>query len=247
MAITAIVENGKVVDTGATNSITGKESSNNVVDEDMFLQLLVAEMQHQDPLEPTSNTEWVSQYATFTQVEQTSSMQESMKQIQASSLVGKQVIMKTTNSITGETSYFSGQVDYMYVEEGKTYLSVNDKLYSIDDLDTVVDSKYMEAVGLASDFKSMVDKLPSKSLLTTSDEGLLKQVREAYEAMDDYQKQFVDRSLLEKLESLEEQMKVLKNAEGSEGTDAEGNGDSEGDTGIEEETPGDTENDSKEG
>lgn len=247
MAITAIVENGKVVDTGATNSITGKESSNNVVDEDMFLQLLVAEMQHQDPLEPTSNTEWVSQYATFTQVEQTSSMQESMKQIQASSLVGKQVIMKTTNSITGETSYFSGQVDYMYVEEGKTYLSVNDKLYSIDDLDTVVDSKYMEAVGLASDFKSMVDKLPSKSLLTTSDEGLLKQVREAYEAMDDYQKQFVDRSLLEKLESLEEQMKVLKNAEGSEGTDAEGTGDSEGDTGIEEETPGDTENDSKEG
>lgn len=247
MAITAIVENGKVVDTGATNSITGKESSNNVIDEDMFLQLLVAEMQHQDPLEPTSNTEWVSQYATFTQVEQTSSMQESMKQIQASSLVGKQVIMKTTNSITGETSYFSGQVDYMYVEEGKTYLSVNDKLYSIDDLDTVVDSKYMEAVGLASDFKSMVDKLPSKSLLTTSDEGLLKQVREAYEAMDDYQKQFVDRSLLEKLESLEEQMKVLKNAEGSEGTDAEGNGDSEGDTGIEEETPGDTENDSKEG
>ena len=218
MAITAIVENGKVVDTGAASSANGKENAKNEVNQDMFLQLLVAEMKNQDPLQPTSNTEWVSQYATFTQVEQGSATRESMKQIQAAGLVGKQVIMKTINEITGETSYFSGKVDYMYVEEGKTYLSINDKLYNIDDLDTVVDECYMDAISLASDFKSMAEKLPSEALLTLADETLLKQAREAYDAMDDYQKQFVDKSLVEKLETLEAKMESLKGETDSNGT-----------------------------
>jgi flagellar basal-body rod modification protein FlgD len=36
---------------------------------DMFLQLLVAQMRYQDPNSPTSTTEFMSQTATFTQVE----------------------------------------------------------------------------------------------------------------------------------------------------------------------------------
>lgn len=218
MAITAIIENGKVVDTGASSGTNGKAKETNAVDQDMFLQLLVAEMKNQDPLEPTSNTEWVSQYATFTQVEQGSATRESIKQMQAASLVGKQVIMKTTNEITGETSYFSGKVDYMYVEEGKTYLSVNDQLYSIDDLDTVVDESYMDAIALASDFKSMAEQLPSEALLTLADENLIKQTREAYDALDEYQKQFVDQSLVKKLETLEAKLKSMKAEAESEGS-----------------------------
>jgi flagellar basal-body rod modification protein FlgD len=35
-----------------------------------FLRLLVTQMQNQDPLEPTSNTEYVAQLATFSNVEQ---------------------------------------------------------------------------------------------------------------------------------------------------------------------------------
>lgn len=228
MAITAIVENGKVIDTGATSSTKEKAENTNTVDQDMFLQLLVAEMKNQDPLQPTSNTEWVSQYATFTQVEQGSATQSAMKQIQASSLVGKQVIMKTTSDITGETSYFSGKVDYMYVEQGKTYLSVNDKLYSIDDLDTVVDEAYMEAVSLASDFKAMAEKLPTEALVTLADENLIKQTREAYDALDEYQKQFVDGKLVEKLEALEAKLESMKaetetNGSAGDSTGSEGN------------------------
>ena len=49
--------------TVTSDSLTTKTKNNNVIDSDMFLTLLVAEMQNQDPLEPTSNTEWVSQYA----------------------------------------------------------------------------------------------------------------------------------------------------------------------------------------
>ena len=54
----------------------------------MFLKLLVAEMQYQDPLEPTSNTEYVSELASFSQIEAVQSVQSQMSTIEANSLVG---------------------------------------------------------------------------------------------------------------------------------------------------------------
>ena len=69
MSSTAVVENGKIVET-ASQSSTKKAADKSGMDKDAFLQLLVAQMKYQDPLEPTSNTEYISQYATFSQVEQ---------------------------------------------------------------------------------------------------------------------------------------------------------------------------------
>lgn len=68
--IAPIGEDGKLqTHTASGDSLKKNAKNKNAVDSDMFLTLLVAEMQNQDPLEPTSNTEWVSQYATFTQVQ----------------------------------------------------------------------------------------------------------------------------------------------------------------------------------
>ena len=240
MAITAIVDNGKITSTGSTNTdVNGKEivsDDANSVDEDMFLQLLVAEMKYQDPLQPTSNTEWISQYATFTQIEQSTAMQGSLKQMEASQLVGKQVIMRTTNSITGETSYFSGMVDYMYVENGEVYLSVNNNLYSIDDLDTVVDPDYMDAVTCAQSFKNMMEKMPSEKALTVSDAKLVDQAREAYDSMTDYQKTFVDDELVTQLKTLEARLKeIMPETDDTDSTDeTEGVEEAGGSEGTEE-------------
>ena len=40
------------------------------LDKDAFLKLLVAQLQHQDPLKPMEGTEFVTQLAQFTAVEQ---------------------------------------------------------------------------------------------------------------------------------------------------------------------------------
>ncbi len=67
------------------------ESGSNGIDSETFLKLLVAEMSNQDPLEPTSNTEFISQLAQFSAM---GYMQEAGKYAQAnyaSSLVGKTV------------------------------------------------------------------------------------------------------------------------------------------------------------
>ena len=139
--ITQLIKNGEVVDTSAesnSSSSTSKKSGGSL-DKDAFLQLLVAQMKYQDPLEPTDNTEYISQLATFSQLEETQNMQASLQEMEANSLVGKQVVLRVTSSATGETSDVTGTVDSVIHENNKTYLMVNNNLYSIDDLYSVVE------------------------------------------------------------------------------------------------------------
>jgi len=63
-----------------------------------FLQLLVAQMENQDPLQPQSDTEMASQMAQFTSLSQTSAMSSSLSMMQASSLIGSTVTVQEPNS-----------------------------------------------------------------------------------------------------------------------------------------------------
>lgn len=56
--------------TGATNTTSGTTSTNNTLDYNNFLQLLVAQLQNQDPTNPSDPTQFVSQLASFSAVEQ---------------------------------------------------------------------------------------------------------------------------------------------------------------------------------
>ena len=98
MAVSAIIEDGKVLETQSESSIK-KAASKSGMDKDAFLQLLVAQMKYQDPLEPTSNTEYIAQYATFSQVEQMQNMAATMELTRASSMVGKLVEVETLSLI----------------------------------------------------------------------------------------------------------------------------------------------------
>lgn len=149
-------EKGNLVTRTESGDSLKKNSKNkNTVDSDMFLTLLVAEMQNQDPLEPTSNTEWVSQYATFTQVQKMGEMAEAVDVLRANNLIGKEVIMKTTSDKTGETSYTKGTVDYVEMEEGKPLLVINGNKFSISDLDTIVSSDYSKAYEMYDTLKGI--------------------------------------------------------------------------------------------
>ncbi len=179
--------------TTSSDSLTSSSSSNSVVDSDTFLSLLVAEMENQDPLEPTSNTEWVSQYATFTQVEQLGEMADALEVMRANALVGKEVIMKVTSESTGEVSYTRGTVDYITMESGKAYLNIGGSSFSMDDLDTVATSEYFDAYDLYSEFTGMIAKLPaSTNSLDLSYQTALQQIYTLYNSMDDYQKGYLN-------------------------------------------------------
>lgn len=143
MAISAQIINGKVVSgfTAGTN-LTEETKGNDSLDKDAFLKILVAEMQYQDPLEPSSNTEWVNQMASFSQIEELQNVSDTISDQKAENLVGKRVIIAAAEETTGETKYVTGIVQCTEKKDGEMYISVNDYLYSIDQLYSVVDEEY---------------------------------------------------------------------------------------------------------
>ena len=214
MAIIQQIENGKLVDSSASNTSLSTENKSDAaggaLDKDAFLQLLVAQMQYQDPLEPTDNTEYISQLATFSQLEEMQNLNQSLTEGSAYNLVGKYVFVKVTNNQTGETSYDHGMVQYVMRENGKVYISVNDSLYNIDDLDTVSDPDYYTATTVAKSFTNMVKALPSEKNLTIYDEEKIKSARTVYDSLTDYQKSFISPDTVKTLEQLEAKLKTLK-------------------------------------
>ncbi len=150
MAVATVNSDGSL-NTEATSIYhsTTDKSYDNGLDKDAFLQLLVAEMQNQDPLEPSSNTEYVAQLATFTQVEEMQNMANSMAQNQANALVGKTVIMNTITA-SGTTSYVGGVVDRIVNSNGKTYVGIDGSLYDINDLNSILNTDYYKITNNSS-------------------------------------------------------------------------------------------------
>lgn len=56
-----------------------KTGANNELGKDAFLQILVAQLANQDPLSPTSDTEFIAQMAQFSSLEQMQNMNASMQ------------------------------------------------------------------------------------------------------------------------------------------------------------------------
>jgi len=87
---------------GTTSPITAAEGR------DTFLRLLVAQLEHQDPLKPMENSDFTAQLAQFSMLEQIESMNKNLRsmvdaqqalnglqtKMQATSLVGKEVRIK---------------------------------------------------------------------------------------------------------------------------------------------------------
>lgn len=122
-------------------------SSSSSLDKDAFLQLLVAQMKYQDPLNPSTDTQYVSQLATFSQLEQMQNLNQTNTNSQAFGLVGMNVVVKIADS-SGNISYKSGTVDYVVMSNGTAKLAIDDNLYTLDQLDQVIDSTYLIKQGL---------------------------------------------------------------------------------------------------
>ena len=213
MSLVAPVENGKFIETASQTSVakSSEAYAKTEQNKDMFLQLLVAEVKNQDPLEPTSNTEWISQYATFSELEAMTNMSASYDLSRASALVGKTAIVKVTSS-DGETNVVQGKVDYVTYENGDALLSIGGSTYSLDDLYNVLDDDYVNAYDKVYEWTVSVNKLPSLATLTLDDKSKVDKLYEAYENMTEYEKTFVakdNENMIQKYhDKIEELMKV---------------------------------------
>ena len=227
MSVTASIKDGQVIETATQKSLSKANETKNSggdMDKDAFLQLLVAQMKYQDPMEPTSNTEYIAQYAQFSQVEAISNMATSMDLSRASGLVGQEVYIKTSGK-DGEDDYVQGKVDYVVYEGGKPYLSINESLYSLDDLDTVVDKEYQDAYTGATNFTIKLNKLPSVNNITISGEGkTIDELTESLNKMSDYEKSFIAEDTLTRYQNYASKLAALRADALTDQSSSESNG-----------------------
>ncbi|MBO4883146.1 MAG: hypothetical protein J5570_06535 [Lachnospiraceae bacterium] len=192
-ASSATVKNGEIVTSASQDSLSkANEKSNSGMDKDAFLQLLVAQMKYQDPLEPTSNTEYISQYAQFSQVEALNNMSTTMELSRYSTYVGKEVILESTDG-SGKSTQTRGFVDYVTFEEGKAYLSIEGNLYKASDIVSVISSEFSTAEDIAKQFAQTIKDLPAIDQITIENNGnTITNLLNLYNSIGDYEKSFID-------------------------------------------------------
>ncbi|MCQ2995498.1 flagellar hook assembly protein FlgD [Pseudomonas syringae group sp. J309-1] len=102
------------------NPTATKTSSNDALGKDAFLQLLVTQMKNQNPLEPQDNGEFVAQLAQFsslesmqnltTTVDGIAGLYQSSQALQASSLVGRSVVVNAGATTVDTAKGMTGSV-----------------------------------------------------------------------------------------------------------------------------------------
>jgi flagellar basal-body rod modification protein FlgD len=100
--------------------IKSETTANKELGKNEFLNLLVAQLNNQNPLEPQSNGEFIAQLAQFSQVEGIEKLNTSMgsllsgyqssQALQASSLVGSKVIIPTDKAVVDTSESFKASL-----------------------------------------------------------------------------------------------------------------------------------------
>jgi flagellar basal-body rod modification protein FlgD len=115
----------------ATGSATSSDTSRNVsepaktIDYESFLRLLIAQMKNQDPTNPMDSTEYVSQLASFSSVEQQTKTNARLDQLltttaltQADGVIGR--------TITSADGGISGKVAAVMILSGSAVAVLED-------------------------------------------------------------------------------------------------------------------------
>jgi flagellar basal-body rod modification protein FlgD len=117
-----------------TTAAASSEGMAGLLDPTTFLSLLVDELKYQNPLDPTSSSDFMSQIAQLSQVEQLQSVSSASQMGEAAGLIGKTVTADddtgTTISgvVTGVTNGTSGPL----LDVGNTTVALSD-VQQIDD------------------------------------------------------------------------------------------------------------------
>ena len=134
---------------------TGMENDSN-----MFLTLMLQQLQNQDPTQPTENTQWLSQLAQYSSLEQMAQMNSGLEDCasfisamyhsmntnseitQTLSMIGKDVTLKIPDeNDKNKFETVTGTVSEATFEDGTVKIKVGDNYYSIENIVSIREPK----------------------------------------------------------------------------------------------------------
>lgn len=117
----------------SVNSSDTKSSGEKTLGMSDFLNLLVAQLANQDPMNPMENTEFISQLAQFSSLQAMSDMKEAAMTMQATSLIGKNVIAADYD-MKGRLVTTEGKVDKVTLFKGEAMIYIGEKAFGFSNI-----------------------------------------------------------------------------------------------------------------
>lgn len=134
----------------AQDKVSSGRTTSTENDSNMFLTLMLQQLQNQDPTEPTDNTEWLSQLAQYSSLEQMTQMNSGLEDCanyiaalyqdmttnseitQTLSMIGKDVTIEIPDEKDKtKTTTVTGNVTEASFKDGTGKVKVNGEFYSI--------------------------------------------------------------------------------------------------------------------
>ena len=107
---------------------------------DDFLKLLVTEMSHQDPLQPLTDKEFISQMAQFSSLQEMNAMNKTLGDMRnASGLASATAYLGKTVSVAAGDKEHVGKVHAIEIVDGAAHLHLGDASYPMSSVIGVID------------------------------------------------------------------------------------------------------------
>lgn len=134
MIITSATDAATLAAQGGTGA-----SATSKLDRDTFLQLMVAQLRNQDPMNPTDSAEFLAQTAQFTSLEKLEAVADQTAQALAAQMAfGASSLIGRTVTYTGpDGTDVKGSVDSVHFTADGPMLSVGDVEVRLNDVTTV--------------------------------------------------------------------------------------------------------------
>ena len=164
------------------NSSTDKKQvkDGSVLGKDDFLKLMITQLRHQNPLEPMDNTEYISQMASFSALEQMNNLNTSFEKMaalwsdylipqmqwqQAAQVLGKTVTYQNPSTEEGAPGFLTGMVDSVLARDGQIFFIINDTEISMDSV-TQIWAQSDSSLELLEDIRDQVKDLVGNMEMT---------------------------------------------------------------------------------
>ena len=107
------------VNTSPSASTQAASGANSAMGKDQFLKLFVAQLQHQDPMNPMQDSDFMGQMASFSTLEQVSNLASENAKTNAIGLIGRTVTYTDNDGVD-----HTGAVEKVSTKDGKPSLTV---------------------------------------------------------------------------------------------------------------------------
>ena len=122
------------------------DASDKAVSMDDFLTLMVAQLKNQDFMNPVDDTQYVTQLAQISTMQQMEEMAYNAKSSYVASLVGKNV-SAAKFTVSGELKKADGVVEKISLLDGKFVIYVDGEAFSMDEIMEIKDKPAAEGSG----------------------------------------------------------------------------------------------------